>query len=173
VSTVGDGGAGSGAYTVEAWLSVGTLNQATSCGGNAYWDGCSYGVIHLRANPVAHSFEMTVAGVGFGYCGAQLASDGADIYAAGSSDQGSTCGAVDTVCLDAADASSPGTCGAALSTFALGGLGRKAVTGTNGAWAASAYPADAAGSGNLLLDGSSGDAAHFGPSAPTPGVGSF
>ena len=41
-----DGGS-AGDYRVEAWISVGTLNLATNCGGHPAWDGCSYGVIHL------------------------------------------------------------------------------------------------------------------------------
>jgi hypothetical protein len=157
-------------YRVEAWISVGTLNAATSCGGSATWDGCSYGVIHLAADPATQSLEMTVAGIGFGYCGAQLKSDGASIYAIGSTDMGSTCNVADTLCVAASDGTSPGSCDT-LNSFALAGLGRAAVAGTHQSFAASAYPAAVAGTGNTLLDGTATDALHFGPTTPTTGSG--
>ena len=167
----GDGGVGFG-YTVEAWLSVGTLNAASSCGGAADWDGCSYGVIHLWANSVTRQFEMTVAGVGFGYCGAQLASDGNVIYVTGSTDMGSTCNAVDDLCVAASDASTAASCDAGATSFTLAPLGRRSATGTSETWAASEYPESAAGTGNVQLDGSASDAVHFGPTAPATGTDS-
>jgi hypothetical protein len=167
--TSDDGGAG-GAYTVEAWLSVGTLNAATSCGGNSTWDGCSYGVIHLWANSLTRQFEMTVAGVGFGYCGAQLRSDGSVIYVTGSTDMGTTCDAVDNLCVAASDATTPGSCDAATTSFALAPLGREAATGTSQSFGASQYPESSAD--NVALDGTTSDAVHFGPTAPAAGTDS-
>ena len=165
-----DGGADGEGEIVEAWMSVGTLNAATSCGGHATWDGCSYGVIHLWANSASKQFEMTVAGIGFGYCGAQLRSDGSVIFGSGSTDMGMTCNDVDTLCVDAADAMTPASCPADVTAFTLGGLGRKAATGTSQTFGASAYPAAIAGVGNITLDGTLGDALHLGPTAPTSGT---
>ena len=169
-SSSDDGGVGFG-YTVEAWLSVGTLNAATSCGGHPFWDGCSYGVIHLWANSVTRQFEMTVAGVGFGYCGAQLKSDGSVIYVTGSTDMGTTCNAVDNLCVAASDAATPDSCDASAMSFTLAPLGRQISTGTSETWAASEYPESIAG-GNVMLDGTSDDAVHFGPIAPAAGTDS-
>ena len=167
---VADGGS-AGDARVEAWISVGTLNAATSCGGHSNWDGCSYGVIHLWADSATQSFEMTVAGIGFGYCGAQLRSDGTNVYAAGSTDMGTTCNATDTLCVAASDVMTPGLCAAsAVSAFTLPGLGRRSDAGTTQTWAASEYPAAAAGIGNVLLNGTSADALYFGPTAPTMGA---
>jgi hypothetical protein len=165
---VGDGGvSGDGGYQVDAWLSVGTLNASSSCGGHATWDGCSYGVIHLWADSSTKQLEMTVAGVGFGYCGAQLKSDGVTIYASGSTDMGLTCNAVDNLCVSAEDGTTPGDCSASTTRFDLPGLGRNASSGTSQSWGQSQFPLET----NVALDGTSDDAVHFGPSAPSPGVG--
>jgi hypothetical protein len=143
--------------SVQLWVGMGDTNGADggACGS---WSGCSYGVMQIAANPAVPSFEMSVAGVGFGYCGAQLKSDGQQIYAVGSTDMGSTCVATDTLCVAASDATTAATCGSALSSFALPALGRKAAT----SFAASAYPT----SPNVLLNGTSTDDIHFGPTAP-------
>jgi hypothetical protein len=126
----------------------------------------------LWADPSTQSLEMTVAGIGFGYCGAQLKSDGVSIYALGSTDMGSTCNAVDTLCVAASDGTSLGSCGS-LGNFALAGLGRQAAAGTRWNFAASGFPAAVAGTGNTRLDGTSGDALYFGPTAPTAGSGNL
>jgi hypothetical protein len=77
--------AGGDAYQVQAWLGVGYLNDAT-CGTSGTFDGCSYGLIELEADASRASFEMAVAGIGFGYCGAQLRSDGQAVFGEGSLD---------------------------------------------------------------------------------------
>ena len=41
------------------------------------FDGCSYTAIAIHANSATGEFEMSVAGIGVGVCGAQLRSDGA------------------------------------------------------------------------------------------------
>jgi hypothetical protein len=176
LTPTGDGGAD---QLVRAWSSVGVLNAAT-CGDKTAFDDCSYGVIQLVADPSAHGFEMAVAGVGFGYCGAQLRSDGVSVYQIGSADMASTCGDPVTVCVSASDATTPATCEGAVATFALTPLGRTSSVGPHAggpgvdagpdaAWAASAYPGGAGDS--VKLDGASDDAVHFGPTSPSPGVG--
>jgi hypothetical protein len=162
-------------YKVQAWIGLGYSNSG--CGPGT-WDGCSYGVMQLVADASAGEFEFTVAGVGFGYAGAQLKSNGATVYAAASTDMGTTCGAVDSLCVAASDLTTPGTCadGTALTTFDLPAIGREAVAGSDvppingGTFAASQYPASGA---NVTLNGTASDALAFGPAAPTAGVGSF
>jgi len=132
-----------GELLIDAWLTVGSEGPD--------WDSGSYGVIQLQANSRTVELELAVAGLGFGYCGAQLRSDGTTVYAAGSVDMGATCNAVDTLCVAASDVTTPGTCGAALTTFALPALDRT----------------------DLTLDGTASDDLHFGPTEPTSGAGTF
>jgi hypothetical protein len=143
----------SGKYDVEAWMGVGQANATSStCSSN--WYGCSYGVIHLKANSAESTMEMTVAGTGFGYCGAHLKSDGTNLYVVGSAGQTSngtswTCASSDNVCTLANDTSSAGTCTTIDSNdFTLTTLG---VTGQSGV-----------GTG-VTLNGTSTDSVHFGP----------
>ncbi len=176
-----DGGAP--LYAVQAWVGIGYSNAGLSAacpaGGIVAFDDCSYGVIAITANEATSSFELAAAGLGFGVCGAQLKSDGTNIYAVGSNDMG-TCGAAQTVCASAADLTTPGTCSGSLTSLAITPLGREQTTGPNAAgpgnppnpsafYSASAYPGDAADT--ILLNGTTSDSLHFGPLAPTPGVG--
>lgn len=161
-----------GAYTVQAWIGLGYSNTS---GCSSSWDGCSYGAMALKANSNTKAFEFSVAGMGFGYCGAQLKSDGSNIYATGSTDMGSSCNTVDTLCVAASDASASGTCSSSLQTFELPAMGRKSVVSLasllNGSpWAASAYPASGA---NITLNGTASDDIYFGPTSPTEGVGNI
>jgi hypothetical protein len=175
-----DGAAANGgvAYTVHAWSSIGFTN-ATNCGDMSGFDDCSYGVIELSADPSTQTFEMSVAGIGFGYCGAQIKSDGSVVFGAGSIDMGTTCNATGTLCIEASDLSTPATCDASIMSFALPALGRVPSTGPNAGgpgvphdagaeWAPSAYPGGSADT--IVLDGTSTDSLHFGPTAPSPGV---
>lgn len=169
------------AYTVHAWSGIGFTN-ATSCGDMSGFDDCSYGVIELSADPGSQTFEMSVAGIGFGYCGAQIKSNGSVVYGAGSIDMGTTCDAIGTLCIEASDLSTAGTCDASVMSFALPALGRVTSMGPNAAgpgnprdagavWAASAYPG---GSGDtIVLDGTNTDSLRFGPTAPSAGVTAF
>jgi hypothetical protein len=151
--------------TVDVWYGVGYTNDM--CGGGT-WDGCSYGVTQIEAQPDAHAFEMTVSGIGVGYCGVQLRSDGSVIYGEGSPDMGATCAAVASLCANASDLSAATACDA-VSTFALPPLGREAGSGAQ-PFGASQYPADP----TIVLDGTPSDSLGFGPgSAPTDGVGNF
>jgi hypothetical protein len=156
---------GAGGYTVEAWMGVG-YNNTTGCGNRNGFDDCSYGVMAIEADAQRTHLELSVAGIGFGYCGAQLASDGATVYVAGSVDMGATCGAAATACVSATDLTAIVPC-AAIS-FDLPAIGRAATSGPNGAWGASA-----SGSSGIVLDGTASDALAFGPSMPAAGVGSF
>jgi len=188
IDAVADAGTGSSvdagsatAYTVHAWSSIG-LTNATNCGNMTGFDDCSYGVIELSADPSTQTFEMSVAGIGFGYCGAQIKSDGSVVFGAGSIDMGTTCDATGTLCIEASDLSTPATCDASIMSFALPAFGRVASTGPNAGgpgaphdagatWGPSAYPGGSADT--IVLDGTSTDSLRFGPTAPSAGVTSF
>jgi hypothetical protein len=179
-----------GKYKVLAFLTLGsTQDSSSTCGAvqgyGGDWDTCSYGVMALSADESTQQIELAVAGIGFGFCGAQLASDGTNIYATGSGDMGDTCNAVDTVCLSAADATTPANCTPAETTFALTPLGRgysmrsaaaahsQANTGqVITTWGASQYPLTP----DIVLDGTATDSVHAGlggPTSPTAGLGSL
>jgi len=153
-----------GEYAVHTWLTipVNTLDCSTSTRG-------SYGVVEIIADESTAAFEMAVAGTGFGYCGAQLKSDGTSVYIKGSPDSGSNCGAIDSTCGAASDVSMPATCGTSTTDFALTPLGRIAVSSCN--VGGSQYPA----SGNTVdVSGTATDSVQtFQLTAPTPGVGSI
>ena len=143
----------SGDYTVESWISVGQENTP-SC--SSTWYGCSYGGINLKANSATKAIEMTVAGTGFGYCGAHLKSEGTNLYVKGSSGgmniDGTSwnCSTTDTVCTLSSSTAISGSCTAiGDSSFELQTLG---VTGSS-----------TFGTG-ITLDGSATDSLHFGPS---------
>ena len=172
----GDGGGAVAQYAVHAWIGVGADNGAGGCG--TAWDDCSYGAIELTANPATASFEMAVAGVGFGYCGAQLVSDGTHVFVSGSTDMGSTCNDSDTLCVAASDGSAA-TCTSAEQVLAIAPMGREATSGpatlaTAGdasaqVFAASAYPG---GAGNtIVLDGTLSDSVHIDSASTTPSKG--
>ena len=149
--------AGAG-YTVHAWMSI----------ADGKTTGGSYGVMELLADSSTHSFELAVAGRGFGYCGAQLKSDGQNVYAIGSSDMGASCNEPATACVSASDVLVSGTCGLVVEKFALGALGRMASSGATGTLAASGYPGEPLNV--ILLDGSAADSVMFGPGAPVAGA---
>jgi hypothetical protein len=155
----------SGQYAVDAWIGVG-YDNATSCGSASGFDDCSYGVMALKADPSRMHFELTVAGIGFGYCGAQLRSDGLTVYVQGSRDMGATCAESANVCVSAGDVTMPAMC--ASTSFDLPSIGRSATSGPNGTWGASQN-----GSAGIVLDGTASDSLAFGPSTPTPGVPEF
>ena len=75
-------------YSVDAYFTVGRINGVPSDGSacTLSWDNCSYGLTHLLADTATNLFEMTTAGVGVGYCGAHMVSDGTQIYIKGSED---------------------------------------------------------------------------------------
>ncbi len=148
--------AGAGDH-VDTWYGVGYTND--SCGG---FDHCSYAATRISATPATRGFEMTVAGIGVGFCGVQLASDGTTIYAEGSTDMGATCNAAATGCVDATSLADATGCA---TSFTLPPLGRRAGV----SFGASAYPSDP----DVTLDGTATDSLGFGPTAPLAGVGNF
>ena len=156
--------AGSTDHTVDAWYGVGYTN-ATGCGSTGTFDDCSYALAELHANPASHAFEMAVAGVGVGFCGVQFASDGSKLWAVGSGDMGSTCNTRATACVSATDLSTTDGCA---PSFALPALGRNAGAGAH-QFGASDYPDTL----DVTLDGTDTDSLHFGPEAPTAGVGAL
>jgi hypothetical protein len=135
------------------------------------WDTCSYDVVELLADESTHAFELAAAGINIGYCGAQLRSDGSDVYAMASAEP---CAPADTLCVSALDGATPsaGCTAAGLSAFGLPPIGRAAsASSSGGTWPASAYPGGAANT--VVLDGTPDDTLHFGPAAPSPGAGPF
>jgi len=161
---------GSTTFTVDAWLSVGVLNNP--------WDTMSYGVIQLRADPSLAIFEMSVAGTGFGYCGAQLISNATELYVIGSTDMGETCVTTDSACVLATDTSVASNCDYLTSQITLPALGRQYALGSGSSisayLAASSYPGNSTTGGNqIVLSGSSSDSVFFGPTSPTSGASSF
>jgi hypothetical protein len=164
----GGGDGGTPVYAVDAWIGVG-YNNAGECGDKLGFDSCSYGAIELHADAATRAFELAVAGVGFGYCGAQLQSDGSQIYALGSLDMGSTCVEPRSACVDATSLSELPACSD--TRFQSTALGRTMTQGSRQSFGPSLYPG---GSDNQIrLDGSATDSLSFGPSAPPAGVGAF
>jgi hypothetical protein len=156
---------GSADSTVDAWYGVGYTN-ATGCGSTGTFDDCSYAVTQLHANPATKAFEMSIAGIGVGFCGVQISSDGSSLHGIGSTDMGTTCNDPATLCVSAAALDTPAACPSL--SFTLPALGRKAGAGAH-AFGASGYPAVP----GITLDGTPSDSLHFGPLAPTGGVGDF
>jgi hypothetical protein len=154
--------AGPQQYTAHVWLTI-PVNML-DCSSNMRG---SYGAIEIVADPTTKEFEMVVAGSGLGYCGVQVKSDATDVYVIGSQDNGSNCGAIDTLCGEASDVSMPSICGASTTTFALPSLGRQAVGACN--MGASQYPA----SGNTVdISGSATDTVQtFETRVPVAGLG--
>lgn len=146
-------------YQIHAWYSVGVVNG---------FGAGSYGVAEIFADTANNVFEMSTAGKAMGYCGAQLRSDGTNVYATGSAEgAGVTCDATDETCVDATDLTTAATCTTAQKTFTLPALGRDNSNGLD----PSTYPA----SSNVTLDGTSTDSVHFGdgPTTPPAGVTEF
>jgi hypothetical protein len=155
-----------GQPVVDVWYGVGLTND--TCSSDGSFDGCSYAVTQIHASPEAHAFEMSVAGIGVGFCGIQVWSDGTTIFGSGSADMGATCRAAANLCVSARDLASPGDCDEP-PVFSVPALGRKAGAGGR-AFGASRYPDEP----NIKLDGTAADSVHFGPGeAPTPGVAAF
>lgn len=146
---------------VHAWYSVGCINR-----------NGSHGVVEILARPKDGIFEMTAAGGGLGFCGAQIKSNNHTMNVTGSEDMG-TCGSVETVCVSAQDISQTTTCTGDVNTFQLRPIGRTAYSivgsgcrlqgGCNSG--PSKYPASYP-SGNVYLTGTGWDDTFFGPSTP-------
>jgi len=135
--------------SVSIWYSVGVINR-----------NGSHSVAMVYAVPSELIFEMSVAGVNVGFCGAQMKSDGVVLNVTGSAD-GPGCAAVDSSCTQAASLATPTTCNSAVDTFYLPALGRQAYA----SFAASAYPGGVLNT--VTLANSGPDDTFFGPSSPT------
>ena len=150
-------------YQIEVWLGIGYGNPASTG---------SYGAVHLYVNSFTKAFEMALAGQDFGYCGAQLKSDGTQVYLVGSTDRGTTCAPPEAICVGASDLSAAATCGSELQAFELPALGRVSATGANGkTLGASQYPGGP--SNSILLTGQSIDSLGFGPTTVPAEIGSL
>ena len=156
-------------YTVQVWFSVGN-NNATAV---ASWDAGSYTVAEMVGNSATGKFEMTAAGIGIGFSGAQFISDGTQIYGIGSEDTGTTSSAQETVCVSASSlTTSVSSCTLDATSFQLTPIGRKLNNTTavaQASWGASLYPTTP----NVTLDGTATDATNFVLTTPTTGVGQF
>jgi hypothetical protein len=135
----------------NVWLSVGTINR-----------NGSHGVLRINAKPRLHLFEMTVAGSGVGFCGAQLKANATYMNVTGSLDMGTTCVDTDSSCCDtSADLTlvDSDKC-EDLSDFSLPALGRLNYS----TFGASQYPGGVLNV--VVLSANETDATFFGPSAP-------
>jgi hypothetical protein len=165
-------------YDIHAWYSVGIGNGASGSTGScsSQWDQCSYGVAEVYTNASSGVFEMASAGLGMGYAGIQLASDGTNTYAIGDSGNGTNA----TLCVKSSDEStsaSGGVCSASTPFSVTTAIGVKAGTGpattvspSGVSWNVSAYPTSGP---NVTLDGTTSDSVHFGPTAVPSGVAKF
>lgn len=147
-----------GKMSVELYGTVGLSNPTD-------WSSMSYGGYHLRANTQTNKFEFTVGGLGFGFCGAYLNSDGTNIYIHGSEDGvGQACQATANICVLNANLGTVGNCAAlGTGTFNLIPLGRAATTNFQAVPVnVSQYPAVP----QLVLNGTGTDSVHYGPTVP-------
>ena len=151
-----------GQYIVRSWITVGRGNAPL-------WDSGSYGIMNLTADSNLKTFEFAVAGVGLGYCGAQLKSDATLMFTETSIDMGETCLDVEDLCVSATDLTAAPSCTGPVQAFTLLPIGRKATTGVQ-AFGESQYPILEA---NVTLDGTPTDSVTFGPTSPTPGLGAL
>ena len=155
-------------YEVQAWLGVGYINTiAGNCPLGTNWDSCSYGVMQFTADSSANKFELAAAGIGFGFFGVQLKSDGTNIYAKGSVGAQNEGAETTETCVAASDAATPATCSSDQMQFANPALGMRQTEGAV-LYGPSKYPDDP----NITLDGTDDDSLHFGPMTTTPGVAS-
>jgi hypothetical protein len=123
---------------VDIYFSVGAAYIVNQTG--------SRGLMHLVANPKAGRIQATAAGLGLGFCGVELASDGSNLYIKGSQDGvGGTCEAVDDICVsgDLENELSGNECDGIVSSIGL--LGRKSTSNYKGnldisSWHESEYP---------------------------------
>lgn len=144
---------------VRVWYSVGCINR-----------NGSHGVVEIIARPKDGIFEMTAAGGGLGFCGAQLKSNNMTLNITGSEDMGS-CSDIETVCVSAQDLSQTANCTGSINTFQLRPIGRMPynITGVGCIHppcndGPSKYPASGP---NVYLTGTGLDDTFFGPSVPT------
>jgi len=163
-----------GKNEVEIWGGVGFTN-ATNFGA---WDNGSYGFYHVNANNSTSEFEMTAGGIGMGFCGVSLLSDGTNLYIEGSPDAAmGACETTSSSCVLSNDLAGSGNC-ASINTFAFEKLGRASVASSstvqnsNGVtnWDVS----DWLSTSGISIDGNSSDDIHFVSLADIPSsVGSF
>jgi len=154
---------GNEATFAHAWYSVGITNSP--------FYNMTYGVVEVLGDVSGNSFEMAVAGIGMGYCGAQLKTNNSLLYIEGSVDF-VPCQATDSACVEADDVTvyTTGCDTSSVSTFALPALGRQESFGSE-TIPPSQYPG---GSENIIdITGDSSDSLRFGPTGIVAGVGQF
>jgi hypothetical protein len=135
---------------VRLWYSVGLSNV-----------NGSHAVVEILADVRARVFEMSAAGVGIGFCGARLHSQGSTLTAYGSAEAGACqCASVATVCSQSSDVSVAVNCSETLPTFQLDALGRSTVEASLCTFNHSLYPVDGP---YVQLSTVHRDDAYFGP----------
>lgn len=144
---------------VNVYFSVGSGYNSTQSG--------SRGLMHLEANPTLGRFQANVAGIGLGFCGVELASDGTKLSIRGSQDGvGGACNTTQTVCIsgDLKTTLNENDCDGIVSTMIpLGRLPSNEFIGelNMSGWSASDFP------GNTLNNVEIGDtpeaSVNFGP----------
>jgi hypothetical protein len=146
-------------------------------GGMSPTETGSRGLVHLDADPTGNTFQIAVAGIGFGFCGVQLASDGEVIKIQGSpSGPGGTCLNQTTTCLPTNLNGEVDLSECDVLTFTIAPLGMRPTSDFRGGtgvarWDASAYPG---GSFNNVEVGDVDNASvKFGPRGPPPSVPGF
>lgn len=151
---------------VDIYFAVGGAYTAAQTG--------SRGLMHLEALPEENHIQASMAGIGMGFCGVELVSDGDNIKIHGSQDGvGGACEDVETICISGdLEIVRTGTeCDGLIND--LGSLGRKVSGDFKGElniteWAASDFPGD--GGNNVEISDVTTAHVKFGPSTPPPSM---
>jgi len=98
---------------IDIWSSVGLGLNRTG----------SYALVHIQGNPVTGRFEMTTGGLGIGFSGATLCTDGNSMNVTASADPGQN---TTSQCVDATTITESATCSTESNTFLLYPLGIEA-----------------------------------------------
>jgi len=147
---------------VDIYFAVGGAYESNQTG--------SRGLMHLEALPEENQIQASMAGIGMGFCGVELFSDGDKIKISGSQDGvGGACNATETICIsgDLEVLYTGGECDELTNT--LGNLGRKNSTDFSGdldisGWAASEFPGG--NLNNVEISDVVNTHVNFGPSTP-------
>lgn len=145
-----------GPDSVRVWYSVGQINR-----------NGSHGVVEILAKPREATFEMTAAGGGLGFCGAQLKSNNITLNITGSEDNGATCTSPETLCVSAQNLNTAATCTGSVNQFTLRAIGRMRYNNTGQSVARIEGPSKYPSVPNVYLTGKGFDSTFFGPRVPT------
>lgn len=132
-------------YQLKAIYSIGGKNSPS-------WSSGPYGLAELQIESFSKRFEFTAAGVGLGYCSVQMKSNGEQIFASYSLEDGESCGEHTEVCAKLSEAASA-ICPDDLRRFDLPLFSREPGIAT------------------VTFDGTLRDSTNFGPVLPSSGLG--